>query len=85
MQQGLDTHIATSPDTVMVLNEDGHLTTHGPSRTEIRQEANAGATAASARLGIAGAGPTKKPLHFEPDQAMTTRTATRPDSAASSP
>ena len=38
VQQGLDTHIATSPDTVMVLNQDGHLTTHGPSRTEIRQE-----------------------------------------------
>jgi hypothetical protein len=40
VQQGLDTHIATSPDTVMVLNQDGHLTTHGPSRTEIRQESN---------------------------------------------
>jgi lipopolysaccharide transport protein LptA len=39
VQQGLDTHVATSPDTVMVLNQDGHLTTHGPSRTEIRQEA----------------------------------------------
>ncbi len=39
VQQGLDTHIATSPETVMVLNQDGHLTTHGPSRTEIRQEA----------------------------------------------
>lgn len=39
VQQGLDTHIATSPQTVMVLNQDGHLTTHGPSRTEIRQEA----------------------------------------------
>lgn len=40
VQQGLDTHIATSPDTVMVLNQDGHLTTHGPSRTEIRQDAS---------------------------------------------
>ena len=39
VQQGLDTHIATSPETVMVLNQNGHLTTHGPSRTEIRQEA----------------------------------------------
>ena len=39
VQQGLDTHVATSPETVMVLNQDGHLTTHGPSRTEIRQEA----------------------------------------------
>ncbi len=38
VQQGLDTHIATQPDTVMILNQDGHLITHGPSRTEIRQE-----------------------------------------------
>ncbi len=39
VQQGLDTHVSTSPETVMILNQDGHLTTHGPSRTEIRQEA----------------------------------------------
>lgn len=38
VQQGLDTHIATSPDTTMILNQDGHLQTHGPSRTEIRQQ-----------------------------------------------
>jgi lipopolysaccharide transport protein LptA len=44
VQEGLDTHVATSPDTVMVLNQDGHLTTHGPSRTEIRQDANAKAS-----------------------------------------
>ena len=31
-------HIATSPDTVMILNQEGQLTTRGPSRTEIRQE-----------------------------------------------
>jgi lipopolysaccharide transport protein LptA len=38
VQQGLNTHIGTSPDTVMVINQSGNLTTHGPSRTEIRQE-----------------------------------------------
>jgi lipopolysaccharide transport protein LptA len=38
VQQGENTHIATSPDTVMVLNQKGQLTTHGPSRTEIRQQ-----------------------------------------------
>ncbi|HEY2801614.1 MAG TPA: LptA/OstA family protein [Chthoniobacterales bacterium] len=38
VQQGLDTHIATSSNTVMILNQDGQLTTHGPSRTEIRQQ-----------------------------------------------
>jgi lipopolysaccharide transport protein LptA len=38
VQQGLNTHIATSPETVMVITQDGQLTTHGASRTEIRQE-----------------------------------------------
>jgi lipopolysaccharide transport protein LptA len=37
VQQGLNTHIATSPETVMILNEAGQLQTTGPSRTEIRQ------------------------------------------------
>jgi lipopolysaccharide transport protein LptA len=38
VQMNLDSQVATSPDTVMILNQNGHLTTHGPSRTEIRQE-----------------------------------------------
>jgi lipopolysaccharide transport protein LptA len=38
VQQGLNTHIGTSPETVMVINQNGQLKTHGPSRTEIRQE-----------------------------------------------
>jgi lipopolysaccharide transport protein LptA len=38
VSQGLNTHIATSPETVMLINQNGQLTTHGPSRTEIRQE-----------------------------------------------
>ncbi|HKS30857.1 MAG TPA: LptA/OstA family protein [Chthoniobacterales bacterium] len=42
VQQGLNMHIATSSETVMVIDQDGHLNTHGPSRTEIRQEPNAG-------------------------------------------
>jgi lipopolysaccharide transport protein LptA len=41
VQQGLNTHVATSPDTVMVLNEAGQLQTRGPSRTEIRQQPKA--------------------------------------------
>jgi lipopolysaccharide transport protein LptA len=40
VQQGLNTHVATSPDTVMILNEAGQLETRGPSRTEIRQDPN---------------------------------------------
>ncbi len=38
VQEGMNTHIATSADTVMIVNQKGQLTTHGPSRTEIRQE-----------------------------------------------
>jgi len=41
VQEGVNTHIATSPDTVMVVNAKGQLTTRGPSRTEIRQEPKA--------------------------------------------
>ncbi len=41
VQNGLNTHVATSPDTVMVMTQDGKLTTTGPSRTEIRQEPKA--------------------------------------------
>ena len=37
VQQGLNTHVATSPETLMVLNDKGELQTSGPSRTEIRQ------------------------------------------------
>jgi hypothetical protein len=40
VQQGVNTHVATSLDTVMIINQNGQLTTHGPSRTEIRQEPN---------------------------------------------
>jgi len=40
VQQGLNTHVATSPETVMILNEAGQLETRGPSRTEIRQDPN---------------------------------------------
>src|SRR5207302_9715349 len=38
VQEGVNTHVATSPETVMIVNQNGQLTTHGPSRTEIRQE-----------------------------------------------
>jgi lipopolysaccharide transport protein LptA len=44
VQQGLNTHVATSPETVMVLNEKGELQTNGPSRTEIRQPPKSEAT-----------------------------------------
>ena len=57
VQQDLDTHVATSPETVMILNQNGHLTTHGPSRTEIRQRAKDDKTGAAP----ATAAPTASP------------------------
>lgn len=42
VQQGMNMHIATSPDTVMVINQGGQLNTRGPSRTEIHQEPKPG-------------------------------------------
>lgn len=41
LQSGMNTHIAMSPETVMIVNQNGQLTTRGPSRTEIRQEPKA--------------------------------------------
>src|SRR5881296_1589313 len=38
VQQGPNMHVATSPDTVMIINQNSQLTTHGPSRTQIRQQ-----------------------------------------------
>jgi len=38
VQEGPNMHVATSPDTVMIINKNSQLTTHGPSRTEIRQQ-----------------------------------------------
>src|SRR5438093_1543352 len=38
VQEGLNMHVATSADTVMIINQNSQLRTHGPSRTEIRQQ-----------------------------------------------
>ena len=51
MQEGLNTHVAASPDTVMIINQNGQLTTHGPSRTEIRQQPQEPPTPAEATAG----------------------------------
>jgi lipopolysaccharide transport protein LptA len=45
VQEGLNVHVATSPDTVMVINQNGQLKTHGPSRTDIREQPKQEATA----------------------------------------
>jgi lipopolysaccharide transport protein LptA len=37
VQEGKNVHVATSPNTVMVINQSGELRTHGPSRTDILQ------------------------------------------------
>jgi lipopolysaccharide transport protein LptA len=38
VEEGGNMHVATSPDTVMIINQNSQLRTHGPSRTEIRQQ-----------------------------------------------
>ncbi len=38
VQDGPNMHVATSPDTVMVISQNSQLRTHGPSRTEIVQQ-----------------------------------------------
>jgi lipopolysaccharide transport protein LptA len=38
VQEGPNMHVATSPDTVMVIGQNSQLRTHGPSRTEIVQQ-----------------------------------------------
>ena len=38
VQEGPNLHVATSPDTIMVIGQNSELRTHGPSRTEIVQQ-----------------------------------------------
>jgi lipopolysaccharide transport protein LptA len=38
VQEGPNLHVATSPDTVMIISQNSQLRTHGPSRTEIVQQ-----------------------------------------------
>src|SRR5580704_732986 len=38
VQEGPNLHVATSSDTVMVINQNSQLRTHGPSRTQIVQQ-----------------------------------------------
>src|SRR5436305_11551194 len=40
VQEGPNLHVATSPDTVMIISQNSQLRTHGPSRTEIVQQPN---------------------------------------------
>lgn len=48
VQQGVNSHVATSAETVMIMNQDGELTTRGPSRTELREEPKASPASSAA-------------------------------------
>jgi len=61
VQEGLNTHVAASPDTVMVINQNGQLRTHGPSRTEIRQQPKETPASAEATAGSPGESPGPTP------------------------
>src|ERR1041385_9121319 len=52
LQEGPNLHVATSPDTVMIISQNSQLHTHGPSRTEIVQQPN------DEKKGQAGPSPT---------------------------
>ena len=60
VQEGPNLHVATSPETVMVIGQNSQLRTHGPSRTEIVQQPNdqkKGQASASQTPGAAQASP----------------------------
>src|SRR5213595_1550085 len=40
VQEGPHLHVATSPDTIMIISQNSQLRTHAPSRTEIVQQPN---------------------------------------------
>src|SRR5947199_5459858 len=40
VQDGQNLHVATSPDTIMIISQNSQLRTHGPSRTQIVQQPN---------------------------------------------
>jgi lipopolysaccharide transport protein LptA len=63
VQQGMNSHVATSAETVMIMNQDNQLTTRGPSRTELRQEPkpSPSPTAAAAATVSPTASPAKSP------------------------
>jgi lipopolysaccharide transport protein LptA len=63
VQEGANMHVATSPDTVMIINQNSQLSTHGPSRTEIRQQPNEDkkAKATSSQTPPAQASPAQTP------------------------
>ena len=55
VQEGPNLHVATSPDTVMVISQNSQLRTHGPSRTQIVQQPDEG------KKGQAKANPSQTP------------------------
>ena len=59
VQQGVNSHVATSADTVMIMNQSGELTTRGPSRTELRQEPKPSASPAAAANASPSASPSQ--------------------------
>jgi lipopolysaccharide transport protein LptA len=73
VQEGPNMHVATSPDTVMVVSQNSQLRTHGPSRTEIVQQPNdqkKGQASPSQTAGAVQASPT--PAQSVPAAALPT-------------
>jgi lipopolysaccharide transport protein LptA len=87
VQQGENTHIATSPDTIMIINQNGQLTTHGPSRTDIRQQPKDDDTADDGKAAGKGAGEKKNGAKKEGKKEAKSEkaTATPKPAAAAKP
>jgi lipopolysaccharide transport protein LptA len=79
VQQGENTHIATSAETIMIINQNGQLTTHGPSRTEIRQQPKDGDAPDDGKAADKGDGKGKK------DAKAGGKTPAQTDKTKSSP
>ena len=74
VQEGPNLHVATSPDTVMVISQNSQLRTHGPSRTEIVQQPKEEANKGEAKK----VGPQPAPAQSVPAAAQSVPAATLP-------
>ena len=80
VQEGANMHVATSPDTVMIINQNSQLTTHGPSRTEIRQ-VNEGRTGRKEKKKRSKEGRKLKPRRLSPCPQQPCRHHDQPNCA----
>jgi lipopolysaccharide transport protein LptA len=72
VQEGPNLHVATSPDTVMVISQNSQLRTHGPSRTEIVQQPDQEKKGNEQKKGEAGPSQTPAAAQASPAPSLPT-------------